>query len=47
MLLVIVDQARIRRRRDDAVIRPAQLELARVAVEDDAARRPSRTSANA
>ena len=34
VLLVVVDQPRVGRRRDDAVERPAQVELARVAVED-------------
>ena len=33
MLLVVVDQARVRRRGHDAVVRPAEVELARVAVE--------------
>ena len=35
MLLVIVDQARIRGRRDDTVVRAAELHVARVAVEHD------------
>src|SRR5687767_12398017 len=35
MLLVVVDQPRIRRRGDDAVVRTAELELASVAVEND------------
>ena len=40
VLLVVVDQARIRRRGDDAVVRPAQLELPRVPVEHE--RSPAR-----
>ena len=35
MLLVVVDQARIRGRRDDTVVRAAELHVARVAVEHD------------
>ena len=35
MLLVVVDQPRVRRRRDDAVERAAELELADVSVEHD------------
>jgi hypothetical protein len=33
VLLVVVDQAGIRRRRDHAVVRPTELELAGVAVQ--------------
>ena len=40
MLLVVVDQAGVRRRSDDAVVRPPELELTRVAMEHD--RRPLR-----
>ena len=46
MLLVVVDQAGIRRRGDDAVVGAAELELARITVQTTAARR-SRTDANA
>ena len=47
MLLVVVDQARIRRRGDDGVERPRQLELARVAVEHRDRPVVARTRANA
>ena len=44
VLPVVVDQPRVRRRGDDAVVRPAEVELARVAVEDRATR-PARAHA--